>query len=191
MKATTNSRTWGLILPDAWEETPLILARCREISQKYYIIKHDEDRHEDGTAKPHHWHVLCKFANPRQLQTVQGYFTQFHRLQVNSFEKISNPEGAKRYLVHFDQPEKTPYPFTNVETNDLQYKDVFIQKTSSQDEITMLLDQYEAAKTAKNSREFCESFRGILQHMSPYQKLMAVRGLRKDFRDMRETGFID
>lgn len=187
-KKTPTARMWGLIIPQEWEEAEAIIAKCRELSQRYYIILHDEDVNSDGTAKRPHYHVLCGFANPRQMPTVLGYFAQWPRIQQNSLEKISNPEGAKRYLVHFDQPEKTPYELSKVETNDLQYKDVFLQKLASVDEIETILNQYDDAMSARNCREFCESFKPILQHMSPYQKFQAIRGLRKDYREMREEG---
>jgi len=180
MDKKTNSRTWGIIIPDEWPDKDQILETCKKISQRYYIILHNQDWTDDGEEKKLHWHVLMKFTSARQLGTVANYFNDYPSLKKNSYEKIANIDGAKRYLVHYDSKEKYQYDPNQVITNDLAYKDCLIEKQSSIDEVDELINLMDT--NARTATEYVKQFRGTLQHMNSYQKLMAIRALRSDWQ---------
>ena len=182
---TKTARSYGLILPVDWTETFDIISHVKNIAYRYYYILHDKDFDiETGECKKAHYHVLMTFKYPLQLRTVINYFSDFsHKLKDNSFERIRNIDGAKRYLVHIDNKEKHQYNPDQVETNDLQYKDIFIQKRSIDEELDMLFKVTEDT-TSNAEREYLEGIRQYLQTMySPYQRAMAYLAFKRDFRE--------
>ena len=184
-KTLQSSRSWGLILPSEWTETFDIIEKVKNIAPRYYFILHDKDYDiETGELKKAHYHVLFTFTSARRLPTVFNYFSEFSdKLKDNSFERINNIIGAKRYLVHIDNPEKHQYKPDQVETNDLQYKDIFIQKRSIDEELDMLFKVTEDT-TSNAEREYLEGIRQYLQTMySPYQRAMAYLAFKRDFRE--------
>lgn len=166
-----TARSYGLILPAEWVETFAIIEHIKRIAHRYYFILHDKDFDiETGECKKPHYHVLFTFKYPLQLRTVANYFSVFsHKLKDNSFERIRNIDGAKRYLVHIDNQEKHQYKFECVETNDKQYKDVFLDKKSKDDIIDMIACASRDIES-EAEREFLEGFRPVFQAMNnPYQ----------------------
>jgi hypothetical protein len=116
------SRTWGLILPCEWDNHMSIVHKAKTVAKYYYWIKHNRDfygdapedlenenSHSPGELKKEHIHLLMTFNSSRDLSTVRNYFSEFDQLKENSFEKIANAFGAKRYQVHADNPEKAQY----------------------------------------------------------------------------------
>jgi hypothetical protein len=183
MKKTT-SRSYGLIVPAEWVEKEEIIEISKKISKFYYIIKHDKDYNiETGETKKEHYHILMTFASPLQLGTVYNKFDSIERIKLNSLELIKNIYGAKRYLVHKDNPEKFQYEGSEVETNDPLYKDVLIEKKSAEDEVKEMLDAFDKGPEKTTEREFIESFNGSLVQMSPYQRLMSILALKREHRN--------
>ena len=184
-KTLQSSRSWGLILPSEWTETFDIIEKVKNIAPRYYFILHDKDYDiETGELKKAHYHVLFTFKSARRLPTVFNYFSEFSdKLKDNSFERINNIIGAKRYLVHIDNPEKHQYKPDQVETNDLQFKDIFIQKRSKDEVIDMIADSSQDTES-EAERAYLEKFRPVFQAMSnPYQVGMYRLALKRDFRE--------
>lgn len=180
-----SARSWGLILPAEWAETLDIIEKVKNVAPRYYIILHDKDYDiETGELKKAHYHVLFTFQSARRLPTVFNYFSEFSdKLKDNSFERINNITGAKRYLVHIDNPEKHQYKPDQVETNDLQFKDVFILKRSKDEVIDMIAENSQDTES-EAERAYLEKFRPVFQAMSnPYQVGMYRLALKKDFRE--------
>jgi hypothetical protein len=134
-----QSRTYGIIIPSEWENAKQIILKAKQIAKHYYYIEHDKDYYtedgENGAAgelKKKHIHLLFTFNSSRDLRTVANYFSEFPELKENSFELIHNAYGAKRYLIHADNPEKSQYYMFEVETNDPLFPDCFITKNIKQ-----------------------------------------------------------
>lgn len=183
MKKTT-SRSYGLIVPADWAEKDEIIEISKKISKFYYIIKHDKDYNiETGEAKKDHYHILMTFASPLQLGTVLNKFSAVQKIQSNSLELIKNIYGAKRYIVHKDNPEKFQYDSTEVETNDPLYKDILADKKSGEDEVKEMLDAFDKRNEKITEREFIESFKSSLVQMNSYQRLMSILALKREHRN--------
>lgn len=182
MKKTT-SRSYGLIVPNDWEEKDEIINISKKIAKYYYIIKHDKDYNEEtGEAKKEHYHILMTFASPLQLGTVLNKFNEVQKIQPNSLELIKNIFGAKRYLVHKDNTEKFQYDPAEVETNDPLFKNILIEKTSAEDEVKNMLDSFDKRQEKITEREFIESFKSSLVQMNSYQRLMSILALKREHR---------
>ena len=82
---------------------------------RYAMIKHDKDSNEDGTAKKAHYHLVV-MSDKREFQ-----YTIAKRLGLdNRFVQAplaTKPNGAVRYLLHLDNPEKPEYMRVDLETN--------------------------------------------------------------------------
>ena len=185
-KNLQSARSWGLILPAEWAETFDIIANVKKIAQKYYLILHDSDYDiETGECKKPHYHVIFTYKSPYRLPTVVNHFSEFSdKLKDNSFERIINITGAKRYLVHIDNPEKHQYKPDQVETNDLQFKDIFIQKRSKDEVIDMITHSSQDIES-EAERAFLEGFRPVFQTMTnTYQIGMYRLNLLRAFRAM-------
>lgn len=76
----------------------------------YYLIKHDKDTQEDGTPKLDHYHVVfslqSKHSKAKFLEAISKAIGQ-HTDSI-SIDELLGLEGAVRYLLHLDNPEKYP-----------------------------------------------------------------------------------
>jgi hypothetical protein len=188
-----QSRIYGLILPCKWENHMKIVHHAKTIAKYYYWIKHDRDfygdapedaenSHEPGELKDAHIHLLFRFNNSRDLKTVQNYFKDFEELKENSLEVIRNAYGSERYLVHADNPEKAQYNIEEVETNDKLFKNVFVEKTSSDDLISLMHDGL-MQHSALTFGEYLSKYKPFISQMTgPYQIGMFMLNLVKEWR---------
>jgi len=143
-----NSRSWQLIIPLDFPVEE-IKSKVKLIAKNYYFIMHNKDIDDFGEPKKDHWHYLFTFSNSRDLNTVKGYFAEFPQLLDNSFEKVSSIVGAKKYLCHFDHPNKAQYNYKDVETNDELFKDLFLPLMAKSDEFDYYVD------TLINTKDTC------------------------------------
>ena len=191
MAKKVQARTWGLIIPCEWANHMNIVHKAKSVAKYYYWIKHDRDYYtepDDNAENPHavgelkkpHIHLLMTFNSSRDLKTLPSYFTEFPELKQNSFEKISNAYGAKRYLIHADNPEKFQYDKYEVETNDRLFLNCFIEKMSKCDMLDKFLDAYDA--DVPTMRQYCEGFRPMLMEMPAAQMSAALANYRKEWR---------
>jgi hypothetical protein len=188
------SRVYGLILPCKWENHMKIVHHAKTIAKYYYWIKHDRDfygdapedaenPHEPGEVKDPHIHLLFKFNSSRNLETVQNYFKDFEELKGNSFEVIRNAYGSERYLVHADNPEKAQYNIEEVETNDKLFKNVFVEKIASFDELNKLVESYNPTLAPPLLwKDYCDKFSASLVNLNSYQKMCVLDHLRREWR---------
>jgi len=170
-----TSRSWQIVLPMDFPYVE-IAAKIRLISKKYYFIKHDRDIDDFGVAKKEHWHYLFTFTNSRDLSTVKNYFAEFTKenkepyLLDNSFEKIISITGSKKYLTHFENPNKAQYNWQDVETNDEYFKDLFIEPMSKSDEFDYYVDSLLKNKQGISLEDFIYKFKSrFVQSMNSNQ----------------------
>lgn len=74
---------------------------------KYYIIEHNDDGNK-------HWHIVLEFHDKSKctFDTIKNKFPYGNIDTCRAGVKY-----CVRYLVHADQPEKTPYPWDAIITN--------------------------------------------------------------------------
>ena len=107
------------------------------------------------------------FKTPRKLGTVSNYFINFKELQLNSFERIRNITGAKRYLIHLDDADKYQYDSSDVVSND---KNLVDQLTINQSKCEGSMAISEALfNPPKTYKEFYEIHKPLLSKMNSYQ----------------------
>ena len=74
---------------------------------------HDKDKHDDGSDKKPHYHVILCYNGPTALSVVEKLTRQLG--QPNP-QAIENVKGYYRYLSHKDNPEKAQYDENEIET---------------------------------------------------------------------------
>jgi len=190
-KKKVQARTWGIIIPCEWDNHVQIICKAKQVSKYYYWIRHDHDMytephentdnpHKVGELKKPHIHCLMTFDNSRDLKTVQNYFNEFDQLKENSFEKISNAFGAKRYLTHIDNPDKYQYDPLQVETNDRLFPNVFLEKMSGEETFDKLQKAFDY--DAKTMKEYVEQFKPIFITMNAWQMFGCLQNARREWR---------
>lgn len=179
-----SARSWGFILPAEWPNVDEILKLARELAVKHYYILHDSDVDlETGELKKAHYHVIMNFKTPRNLKTVSNYFSAYEQFKPNSFEKIRNISGAKRYLIHLDDGDKHRYDVSEVVTNDKNLVDQLQDDTSMLEKSDMMDTAYD--NPPATYEEFKAIHRPLLAQMNAYQCFYVTRQLRKDYEVLR------
>lgn len=91
------------------------MERLRSGGYDYAACLHDQDVYEDGDlagqVKKPHWHVVVRFINA----VFREAFAKKLGLEFNYIQECKNVDGALRYLVHFDHPDKFQYDLEQVE----------------------------------------------------------------------------
>lgn len=181
-----NARSWGFILPADWPNVDDILKLVRELSVKHYYILHDSDIDmETGELKKAHYHVIMSFKTPRKLGTVSNYFINFKELQLNSFERIRNITGAKRYLIHLDDADKYQYDSSHVVSNDKNLVDqLAINQSKCEGSMAISNALFNPPKTYE---EFYEIHKPLLSKMNSYQVAMITYRMVDAWKEISRT----
>jgi hypothetical protein len=175
-----SSRSWQLIIPLDFPYGE-IAAKIKLVAKNYYFIRHDKDIDDFGVPKKEHYHFLFTFSNARDLSTVKNYFAEFVKedgepwLLDNSFEKIVSIVGSKKYLCHFEHPSKAQYDFSEVETNDPLFADLFslpVTKNEMFDDIKKSFLDVDKASSLDN---FIDRFKRLAPTMNAYQMHSVIR----------------
>lgn len=105
----------------------------RSSGTNYAACLHDKDLHKetDEEKKPH-WHVVIKSMNAMWNSAWQKKLG----VKSNYIRVCQNLDGALRYLVHFDHPDKYQYDISEVE-GPLKTRVAFL--VADQDESTRVL----------------------------------------------------
>lgn len=181
-----SSRSWGVILPAEWANIDQILELVRSYSSKYYYILHDSDVDiETGELKKAHYHVIMSFKTPRKLGTVSNYFVNFKELQLNSFERIRNITGAKRYLIHLDDADKYQYDSSNVVSNDKNLIDqLAINQSKCEASMAIANALFNPPETYE---EFYEIHKPLLSKMNSYQLTQTTYRMVDAWKEISRT----
>ena len=104
-------RTIGIIL---YPDNPLHLIALNKIThsmENYIYILHDKDySSETGEIKKNHYHVILHFENARTIETLSKNLG----IEENLFYYINSFNGQLRYLIHYDDDDKTRYDIDEV-----------------------------------------------------------------------------
>lgn len=91
---------------------------------KYWLIKHDNDKKDDGTPKTPHYHVVFEITEKKTMSYFMDLAKKFFDNITNdnqvSIDVIQNKykRDRIRYLTHLDYPDRYQYNDTEVKTND-------------------------------------------------------------------------
>lgn len=186
-----NSRSWQLIIPLDFPVEE-IKEKVKLIAKNYYFIKHDRDLDDFGVPKKEHWHLLCTFSNSRDLNTVKNYFAEFKKpeseepyLLENSFEKINSIVGSKKYLCHFDHPNKAQYDYKEVETNDDLFKDLFSAPMAKADEFDYFVNALLKTKDNIDLQDFLYKFKIRFTALNSNQMFNNILSLIRYYKEFR------
>lgn len=137
-KAGTTSASWATVLypescsPDFREiisssGVPCLLSPL-----------HDSDVDDDGVLKKPHYHLLMWFNRSRSAKQVEPLVVQ---LKAVGLEKVLNPTGYARYLVHMDDEDKFQYMREEVqEFNGLSFASVLSRSVDTFQAVLELTD---------------------------------------------------
>jgi hypothetical protein len=185
-----SSRSWQLIIPLDFP-VEIIKAKILLIAKNYYFVMHDKDIDDFGVPKKAHWHFLFTFSNGRDLTTVKNYFDDIKKndgtswLLDNSYEKVSSIIGAKKYLCHYDHPNKAQYDFNTVETNDLLFKDLFLPPLAKSDEFDYFVNALLYTEDNVGLHDFIYKFKLRFTLLNSHQMFNNIMVLIKYYRDFK------
>lgn len=74
---------------------------------------HDKDKHEDGTDKKPHYHVILAYSGPTTYNNVKALTTSLNQPIPIPLDSV---KGYYRYLTHMDNPEKAQYSEDDITT---------------------------------------------------------------------------
>lgn len=104
-------RTIGLILYPENQNHKLALDYIIHNFENYIYILHDRDIKDDtGEIKKEHYHILLHFSNARTIKSLSKKIN----VEENLFYQIKSFTGQLRYLIHYDDDEKTRYDVDEV-----------------------------------------------------------------------------
>ena len=126
-----RARDWTFVgypesLPENWVKVLL-----EEFQVKGIISPlHDKDRNEDPerTPKKPHYHVILRYGGKKSYSQIKEITD---RLGQPSPEPVRNIEGAVRYLIHADNPEKAQYKREDIRTLGAIDLDVYFKLSKS------------------------------------------------------------
>ena len=104
-KIDDRARVWADVIyldsaPGNWVD---ILS---EMGLVFAYILHDKDVNPDGTPKKTHYHLLLFFDGKKSFEQIKEITDV---LNAPNPQRVKNPKGMVRYLIHMDNPEKYQY----------------------------------------------------------------------------------
>lgn len=103
-------RNVGLILYPEDNKHILALDYIKHNYENYIYILHNRDMNEDNKLKKEHYHVILHFPNARTVATISKQLDVGEHL----FYEIKSLNGQLRYLLHYDDDDKTRYEINEV-----------------------------------------------------------------------------
>lgn len=106
----TRAKDWTFVaypesLPSNWIQ---IMQERFEVSKAIISPLHDKDKNDDveRTDKKPHYHVILRYGSMKSFSQIREITDA---LKQRIPQKVKNIEGAVRYLVHIDNPDKAQY----------------------------------------------------------------------------------
>lgn len=157
-KKVSNERSiyWLLILYPDEDITHQQALQYIQSHFSYAYILHDKDKDEKGNIKKPHYHVIIKFNNYRWKKSISEEL----KILPNYLQKCNNLESSLKYLIHFNEEDKTHYEVSQVH-GDLKIKLEYYLKDKNINEsekVLYLLDfikHYEYHLTIFDFITFC------------------------------------
>jgi len=104
-KIDDRARVWADVLyldsaPGNWVDILISMGLV------FVYILHDKDVDPDGTLKKPHYHLLLFFDGKKSFEQIKEITDV---LNAPNPQRVKNPKGIVRYLIHMDNPEKYQY----------------------------------------------------------------------------------
>ena len=104
-KIDDRARVWADVIyldsaPENWVDILI------EMGLIFAYILHDKDINPDGTPKKPHYHLLLFFDGKKSFEQIKEITDV---LNAPNPQRVKNPKGMVRYLIHMDNPEKFQY----------------------------------------------------------------------------------
>lgn len=107
-----------------------------KLNMQYAYILHDKDITEDGEIKKEHIHVIVKFDNARELDSLAKELN----IEKNMIKFMNSIKYSIRYLTHKDQKKKTQYNFEQIKTNIIDIKKYFKEESTETEDMKKILE---------------------------------------------------
>lgn len=112
-----------MLLYVEWDTLNILIDRIKIIAKNYAYIQHDKDLEEDKkTPKKVHIHFVVEMSAKR---TINGLYDMLADTCVGFTNNLiiipGNVNSQIRYLTHIDYPEKYPYEYNDIITNNPQW----------------------------------------------------------------------
>lgn len=104
-KIDDRARVWADVIyldsaPENWVDI------LTSMGLAFVYILHDKDVNSDGTPKKTHYHLLLFFDGKKSFEQIKEITDV---LNAPNPQRVKNPKGMVRYLIHMDNPEKYQY----------------------------------------------------------------------------------
>lgn len=164
---------------------------CKELAQQlpchYWAILHDNDFNEDGEMKKPHIHLVIE-CNTRHtflgaLRAISGAFL-VDQDRVSVRECRQQPMMI-RYLMHMDDPEKTPYCAFDVVTDDPATLNQAITSPTTDLTIDELISAITKSDTPLDlirriGLKNFKTYQRVIQEITPYVKSQGSKKPKAD-----------
>jgi len=110
-------------------------------------------------------------------------------LRSNSFERVFSIDGAKKYLVHWEDPNKYQYSPLSVETNDKLFINLFLPKPDEVTATKNVIASFKQLVLCSTFDEFLSLFESVMYTMSNAQRITHIIGLRKYYNEYKNNEY--
>lgn len=163
---------------------------CKELSNNltgsYWAVLHDNDTLEDGSPKRPHIHLVLECSTRHTFlgamrSICSAFLVQQERVSVRECKQLPM---MIRYLMHMDDPEKSPYVPFDVVTNDPAQLNSAILSPAQELDIETLVTHI---KKSDNPLELARRiglknfklYQRVIQEIAPYCKDEHLKNIRK------------
>lgn len=132
-------------------------------------ILHDKDKHEDGTLKEPHYHILLTTAQYKSINVVRKWFYDLGALNtdgnpINTLAQLCVDAPAMiEYFQHLGKPEKHQYPYDDIHFSSISYWNTkcSAKETASDDFVEDLVarELSPVAMARKYGRDYIRNYR--------------------------------
>lgn len=117
-------------LPENWKT---LLVEEFDVSKAIISPLHDKDVLDDPdrTAKKPHYHVILRYGSMKSFSQIEEITKA---LGQPIPQKVKNIEGAVRYLIHADSPDKAQYQKSDIATIGAVDIDKYFTRTNAEED---------------------------------------------------------
>jgi len=160
----------------------LSFATSRELSTMQNYFREWGDFSENGEKKENDENVN---ADVNQFDEKKENEESSQLLKPNSFERVYSINGARKYLVHAEDPQKFQYSPKDVETNDKLFMDLFLPSLDKISETKKTISNFKLLAECDTYDQFLSLFEEQFYTMSNSQRISHIMNLRKYYNEYK------
>lgn len=143
----------------------------------FAYILHDADKHDDGTPKEPHIHILCTFSCQVSLTAIAKHFQGQNTLVQNPYSLPT----AFRYLTHTGFEGKTPYNVENI----VSYNSNKLALTEQERKLQRNTCLVEDIENGKSHRELAMLYGAdYIKNYNRYHEFVAVMKAEEELKEI-------